>query len=643
MKLLAAVVALAAARKDSCTNVPPVGTPIPGMGGYLVTSDDVASWSACGPNADCTKIRGWNFSCACKAGFIDYDADDYRKNSCYDSCFTAEYPDNSTCDVDSEGNAFWTCNDGYYQATVDVEGSTEATEEVCFFDSCATDPCAENADCAADGDNHVCSCSAGFFDFNGDASLCVPDNCAAGTGGCDADATCSVNMPDSDGNGQNSCTCDDGFYGNGEECFVDSCALNPCQDDSTCANVGDVYTCTCNAGFYLGFAPYEGSGEGSTWTDPAACHVDVCASANPCDVDAACTNNDDGSQSCECNDGFYGDGYECFFDSCATNPCQADSTCANDGDDFSCTCNVGFYHGTNTIEGSTGDFRDEDACHVDVCASADPCDGDAACSNNVDGSQSCACNDGFYGDGYECFVDSCALSPCQADSTCANEGDAFSCTCNAGFYLGHNTVEGSTGDVRDEIACHADVCASASPCDANASCTNNADGSQSCECNFDFKGDGYTCTDIGSLNKAELDSQLAAFSAEAAGITDPKVAKKFDKAMKKFPMGHVDNYVAECMNKREVRDLVAEFEASDIAGAEDELLGWDLSDACSYAKDLATANKRFLKRWACVSQWNFNADAKDLTKENKNLNKKFKKVEKKIAQFKKKVDKELSC
>merc|ERR1712203_452657 len=94
---------------------------------------------------------------------------------------------------------------------------------------------------------------------------------------------------------------------------------------------------------------------------------------------------------------------------------------------------------------------------------------------------------------------------------------------------------------------------------------------------------------------------------------------------------------------REVRALVEEAEADDISGAEDELLGWDLSDACSYAKDLATANKRFLKRWACVSEFNFNADAKDLKKENKNLNKKFKKVEKKIAQFKKKVDKELNC
>merc|ERR1712127_629023 len=48
-------------------------------------------------------------------------------------------------------------------------------------------------------------------------------------------------------------------------------------------------------------------------------------------------------------------GVDCWVDSCATGPCQADASCAN-----------------------------------------------AACSNNADGSQSCACNDGYKGEGYEC-------------------------------------------------------------------------------------------------------------------------------------------------------------------------------------------------------------------------------------------------
>jgi len=95
------------------------------------------------------------------------------------------------------------------------------------------------------------------------------------------------------------------------------------------------------------------------------------------------------------------------------------------------------------------------------------------------------------------------------------------------------------------------------------------------------------------------------------------------------------------MNKREANVIIEEADSIDEAG--EELLGFDTSDACSYTKDLATASKRFLKRWACVSQWNFNANAKDLNKENKKLKKKMKNVEKKILSFKKKVDSAIGC
>jgi Notch-like protein/fibulin 1/2 len=279
------------------------------------------------------------------------------------------------------------------------------------------------------------------------------------------------------------------------------------------------------------------------------------------------------------------------------------------------------------------DAEGDNACHVDICAAANPCDVDAACSNEADGSQTCVCNDGFYGNGSVCFVDSCALSPCQSDSTCANDEDSFTCTCNAGFYLGT--------DVEGEEACHADVCDQADPCDPNASCSNNVDGSQTCVCNADFKGDGLSCTDIGLLNNAELTDRLADFDADAAGITSTKNVKKFDKALKKFPMKHVNNYVAECPNKRDVNALIAEREANEIVN--EELLGWDISDACSYAKDLATANNRFLKRWSCVSQFGFDFNTKDLKKSNKKLRNKMKKVEKQIVKFSSTVNGLLGC
>ena len=92
------------------------------------------------------------------------------------------------------------------------------------------------------------------------------------------------------------------------------------------------------------------------------------------------------------------------------------------------------------------------------------------------------------------------------------------------------------------------------------------------------------------MNQAEILARLADFDSDAAGIDDAKIAKKFNKAMAKYPTSHVDNYVSECMNKREVNALIEEAEADDIS-AEEELLGWDISDACSYAKDLAVSLK----------------------------------------------------
>merc|ERR1711893_506477 len=271
-------------RKNSCTGTPSVGQVLKEQDNYVVTEDDVADWQACGDNAACTNGRGWNFECACAEGYLDFDPSSYRQfGACvYDSC---------------------ACDDDYYYESVeqfDADGNSTGFADTCYFDACAEDPCADNTDCANDAGSAVCSCSAGFFDYNGDASNCVPDACGS-SDDCSADATCTVELPDVNGTAQWSCDCDDGFYGDGVTCYVDSCSEDPCQADSTCANDMNDYSCTCNAGFYLGA---DVNGTDFCWTD-------VCDSANPCSADAACANQADGSQECSCNDGFKGDGYEC--------------------------------------------------------------------------------------------------------------------------------------------------------------------------------------------------------------------------------------------------------------------------------------------------------------------------------------------
>merc|ERR1712127_115895 len=179
--------------------------------------------------------------------------------------------DNSSCSVSADGAASCTCDDDHYFESVEQfneAGNSTGFADTCYFDACDTDPCAANTDCANDAGSAVCSCSAGFFDYNGDASLCVPDVCGSGDD-CSADAACSVELPDVNGTAQWSCECDDGFYGNGVDCWVDSCATGPCQADASCANDGNDYDCSCNSGFYLG-ADVNG-------TD--FCWGDVCDSA----------------------------------------------------------------------------------------------------------------------------------------------------------------------------------------------------------------------------------------------------------------------------------------------------------------------------------------------------------------------------
>ncbi|CBY38841.1 unnamed protein product, partial [Oikopleura dioica] len=315
MKLLCSVIALATAsldcdgdlcrRKNACTNTPTLGQVLREQDDYVVTQDDVDNWQACGDNADCTSGRGWNFECACSAGYIDFAPESYRKHGAcvYDSCMDTVCQDNSSCSVSADGAASCACDEDYYFESVEQfneGGNSTGFADTCYFDACATDPCSANTDCANDAGSAVCSCSAGFFDYAGDASNCVPDACGS-SDDCSADAACTVELPDVNGTAQWSCACDDGFYGNGVDCWVDSCASDPCQADAACTNDMNDFSCECNAGFYLG-ADVNG-------TD--FCHGDVCANANPCDANAACANNADGSQTCTCNDGYKGEGYEC--------------------------------------------------------------------------------------------------------------------------------------------------------------------------------------------------------------------------------------------------------------------------------------------------------------------------------------------
>jgi hypothetical protein len=90
------------------------------------------------------------------------------------------------------------------------------------------------------------------FTYNGDISGATEfqldiDECALGSAGCDADATCT------NANGGFSCTCDEGYFGDGFDCaLIDGCAADNGGCDQKCSSddAGAV-TCGCLPGFDL--------------------------------------------------------------------------------------------------------------------------------------------------------------------------------------------------------------------------------------------------------------------------------------------------------------------------------------------------------------------------------------------------------
>ena len=114
-----------------------------------------------------------------------------------------------------------------------------------------------------------------------------------------------------------------------DECSAES---SPCDKNADCTNGDGSYTCTCKQGFIGDGASCTGLSEYSNnsfyyacfakktlrwnWDNPTIYHftktdVDECSTdPRPCDENADCTNSD-GSYSCTCKQGFTGNGSLC--------------------------------------------------------------------------------------------------------------------------------------------------------------------------------------------------------------------------------------------------------------------------------------------------------------------------------------------
>ena len=157
---------------------------------------------------------------------------------------------------------------GAEDAGADAGASDDGGEGECEGSSC-------DAACADGSDAAQCACESGFAR---EAAACVDiDECADGSAGCDANATCQ-NEP-----GTFTCECAPGYEGDGTTCAANPCEprVNPCDPASTACRVEEgAAVCDCEEGL----ARCDG--------DPHACATDVRTDREHCgECEAACAGD----------------------------------------------------------------------------------------------------------------------------------------------------------------------------------------------------------------------------------------------------------------------------------------------------------------------------------------------------------------
>ncbi|CAK8682434.1 unnamed protein product [Clavelina lepadiformis] len=418
--------------------------------------------------------------CACAnngtCSFASFAVADNSNRFYVGSCMCPDAYDGLYCDEDfNPCRSEPPCYDGVECTDVPAPGSgyecgacpsgSTGDGVFCSVDVCLSKPCEQL--CQSIFERFACSCEDGYVINASDNRLCDDVNeCDVGTAICDLTTTTCNNTE-----GSYICECEIGFIPDPSsntscvdrnECDlgVDSCSL-PGQ---VCNNTFGGFRCDCAGG-------YEPSATSDSCQDVNECLNDPC----PAGPIGSC-NNTDGTYSCNCVGGFI---YNQATNTCDdVNECLANGgkgncsdECRNTNGSFTCLCPAGYQLDASNLN----------CVDVDECSATNPCQ--QVCAN-TDGSFECSCRFGFHLENGTCV----ANVTCEVDfsSLCVN-ADCFvnastpTCDCLSGY-------EPVNATYCDDV----DECNVTSPCDPQATCSNNP-GNFSCTCNehyLDTSGEG---------------------------------------------------------------------------------------------------------------------------------------------------------